>query len=190
MACSAAFKLAQRSRYHLVGPLTHRRQLRCFTWHHHFVQQAGAGVSRLRHCRALTVAMALRNESKEERAARKQAVKAEKAAKRERKQGIIPDDYGQKECSLCQKNVDLLIRRAHQIPSETDSSKQLYSSNKTTYLGAIRGQGNQHQFCNLPAALSCRCSALLMSWQSSRVHAAVTAISDKCVSCLLQVSNL
>ncbi|KAK9799823.1 hypothetical protein WJX73_005191 [Symbiochloris irregularis] len=54
--------------------------------------------------------MALRNESKEDRAARKQAVKEVKAAKKERKQGIIPEDYGQKECTLCQKKVDLLIR--------------------------------------------------------------------------------
>ena len=54
--------------------------------------------------------MALRNESKEERAARKEATKQEKAAKRERKQGNIPEDYGQKECDLCQRKRDLLIR--------------------------------------------------------------------------------
>ena len=56
------------------------------------------------------LAMALRNESKEERAARKQAIKEEKAAKRERKQGIVPEDYGQKPCDLCEKQSDLLIR--------------------------------------------------------------------------------
>lgn len=54
--------------------------------------------------------MALRNESKAERASRKQAIKEEKAAKRERKQGNIPEEYGRKDCDLCSKSVDLLIR--------------------------------------------------------------------------------
>lgn len=51
-----------------------------------------------------------RNESSEERAARKALVKEEKAARRARKEGNVPEEYGQKNCELCSKLKDLLIR--------------------------------------------------------------------------------
>lgn len=54
---------------------------------------------------------ALRNETPEQRAARKEQIKAQKADKRARREGHVPDEYGQKQCSLCNQLKDLLIRR-------------------------------------------------------------------------------
>lgn len=54
---------------------------------------------------------ALRNETPEQRAARKEQIKAQKADKRARREGHVPDEYGQKQCSLCIQLKDLLIRR-------------------------------------------------------------------------------
>lgn len=54
--------------------------------------------------------MALRNETLEQRASRKEQVKLQKADKRARREGHIPDDYGQKPCTLCKQQKDLLIR--------------------------------------------------------------------------------
>eukprot|EP01024_Parvocaulis_polyphysoides_P053708 TRINITY_DN5367_c0_g1_i2.p2 TRINITY_DN5367_c0_g1~~TRINITY_DN5367_c0_g1_i2.p2 ORF type:complete len:128 (-),score=16.56 TRINITY_DN5367_c0_g1_i2:107-490(-) len=51
-----------------------------------------------------------RGESPEEKAARKAAVKAQKAQKRAKKQGLGDPTTGQKECDLCKKGRDLLIR--------------------------------------------------------------------------------
>lgn len=56
------------------------------------------------------MASALRNETREQRAARKEEVKREKAEKRARREGYIPEGYGQKDCDLCQQKKDLLIR--------------------------------------------------------------------------------
>lgn len=56
------------------------------------------------------MASALRNETREQRAARKEEVKKEKAEKRARREGYIPEGYGQKDCDLCQQKKDLLIR--------------------------------------------------------------------------------
>ncbi len=51
-----------------------------------------------------------RNESPEARAARKALVKEEKQARRARREGDVPEEYGQKNCELCHKMKDLLIR--------------------------------------------------------------------------------
>ena len=56
------------------------------------------------------MAFALRNETPEQRAARKEQVKQQKADKRARREGHVPDSYGQKLCTLCQQHKDLLIR--------------------------------------------------------------------------------
>lgn len=56
------------------------------------------------------MASALRNETREERAARKELVKTQKAEKRARREGHGPEDYGQKACGLCHQQKDLLIR--------------------------------------------------------------------------------
>lgn len=56
------------------------------------------------------MASALRNETPEQRKARKEEVKAQKADKRARREGHVPDDYGQKSCTLCKQQKDLLIR--------------------------------------------------------------------------------
>lgn len=57
-----------------------------------------------------TMASALRNETPEQRKARKDEVKAQKADKRARREGHVPDDFGQKPCSVCKEQKDLLIR--------------------------------------------------------------------------------
>ena len=57
------------------------------------------------------MASALRNETPEQRAARKEQIKAQKADKRARREGHVPHEYGQKQCSLCNQLKDLLIRR-------------------------------------------------------------------------------
>eukprot|EP01023_Acetabularia_acetabulum_P010060 TRINITY_DN14589_c0_g1_i6.p5 TRINITY_DN14589_c0_g1~~TRINITY_DN14589_c0_g1_i6.p5 ORF type:complete len:146 (+),score=19.60 TRINITY_DN14589_c0_g1_i6:50-439(+) len=51
-----------------------------------------------------------RGESIEERSARKAAVKLQKAEKRAKKQGLGDPKIGQKDCDLCSKGRDLLIR--------------------------------------------------------------------------------
>ena len=51
-----------------------------------------------------------RNETPEQRAARKEHVKQEKAQKRARRQGEVEEGYGSKDCSLCHSSKDLLIR--------------------------------------------------------------------------------
>ena len=56
------------------------------------------------------MASALRNETLEQRKARKDEIKAQKADKRARREGHVPDYYGQKPCSLCKHKKDLLIR--------------------------------------------------------------------------------
>lgn len=56
------------------------------------------------------MASALRNETREERVARKELVKKEKAEKRARREGHVPEEYGQKPCGLCHQKRDLLIR--------------------------------------------------------------------------------
>lgn len=61
------------------------------------------------------MASALRNETPEQRKARKDEVKAQKAEKRARREGHVPDDYGQKPCSLCEQQKDLLIRQGNSI---------------------------------------------------------------------------
>ena len=60
-----------------------------------------------------TMASALRNETPEQRKARKEEVKAQKADKRARREGHVPDDYGQKPCSICKQQKDLLIRQVN-----------------------------------------------------------------------------
>ena len=57
------------------------------------------------------MATTLRKETPEQRAARKEQIKAQKADKRARREGHVPDEYGQKQCSLCNQLKDLLIRR-------------------------------------------------------------------------------
>eukprot|EP01025_Chloroclados_australasicus_P025650 TRINITY_DN2559_c0_g1_i3.p4 TRINITY_DN2559_c0_g1~~TRINITY_DN2559_c0_g1_i3.p4 ORF type:complete len:153 (-),score=21.75 TRINITY_DN2559_c0_g1_i3:416-874(-) len=51
-----------------------------------------------------------RGETPEEKAARKAAVKVMKAEKRAKKHGIGEPTIGQKDCDLCKKGKDLLIR--------------------------------------------------------------------------------
>ena len=76
---------------------------------------------------ATVVSMARdRNESPEDRAARKALVKEEKAARRARREGDVPDDYGQKNCELCHKMKDLLIRSATPPSLFTASSRNFY----------------------------------------------------------------
>ena len=65
-----------------------------------------------------TMASALRNETPEQRKARKEEVKAQKADKRARREGHVPEDYGQKACSICKQQKDLLIR-CEQTPEWT-----------------------------------------------------------------------
>ena len=59
------------------------------------------------------MASALRNETPEQRKARKEEVKAQKADKRARREGHVPDNYGQKPCSICKQQKDLLIRQGN-----------------------------------------------------------------------------
>lgn len=55
--------------------------------------------------------MSKRNESKEERAARKEAVKRAKAVRRARREGTHQDpDAGRKHCDVCHGAKDMLIR--------------------------------------------------------------------------------
>ena len=54
--------------------------------------------------------MSKRNETLEERAARKAEVKQQKAEKKARREGYVEVDYGRKPCTLCQQPKDLLIR--------------------------------------------------------------------------------
>ena len=54
--------------------------------------------------------MSKRNETLEERAARKAEVKQQKAEKKARREGHVEEDYGRKPCTLCQQSKDLLIR--------------------------------------------------------------------------------
>ena len=54
--------------------------------------------------------MSKRNETPEERAARKEAVKQQKAEKKARREGHVDEGYGQKLCTVCDKPKDLLIR--------------------------------------------------------------------------------
>ena len=61
------------------------------------------------------MASTLRNETPEQRKARKDEVKAQKAEKRARREGHVPDDYGQKPCSVCKQQKDLLIRQGNSI---------------------------------------------------------------------------
>ena len=56
-----------------------------------------------------------RNETAEERAARKELVKQQKAEKKARREGKGEEGYGQKPCSLCHQQKDLLIRHACRI---------------------------------------------------------------------------
>eukprot|EP01024_Parvocaulis_polyphysoides_P044272 TRINITY_DN40761_c0_g2_i1.p2 TRINITY_DN40761_c0_g2~~TRINITY_DN40761_c0_g2_i1.p2 ORF type:complete len:162 (-),score=23.48 TRINITY_DN40761_c0_g2_i1:177-662(-) len=51
-----------------------------------------------------------RGETAEEKAARKAAAKLQKAEKRAKKQGLGDPRIGQKDCDLCHKGRDLLIR--------------------------------------------------------------------------------
>lgn len=57
-------------------------------------------------------AMSKRNESGEERAIRKDLVKQQKAEKKARREGKGGEGYGQKPCTLCHQEKDLLIRHA------------------------------------------------------------------------------
>ncbi|KAG2453399.1 hypothetical protein HYH02_001623 [Chlamydomonas schloesseri] len=54
--------------------------------------------------------MGRRNETEEERAERKAALKAAKAAKRDERQGLGDPEKGRKPCSLCGRSRDLLVR--------------------------------------------------------------------------------
>lgn len=74
-----------------------------------FAQRSPATLARTlqRH----TMASALRNETPEQRKARKEEIKAQKADKRARREGHVPDDYGQKPCNICKQQKDLLIRQ-------------------------------------------------------------------------------
>lgn len=51
-----------------------------------------------------------RGETEEERRARKEAVKAQKAQRRLQRQGQQEPDVGRKPCDLCQRMADTLIR--------------------------------------------------------------------------------
>lgn len=54
--------------------------------------------------------MGRQNETEEQKAARKQAKKASKEARRLQRQGLGSPDLGQKPCTLCGRQRDLLIR--------------------------------------------------------------------------------
>lgn len=54
--------------------------------------------------------MSKRNETAEERAARKELVKQQKAEKKARREGHVDESYGQKQCTMCEQSKDLLIR--------------------------------------------------------------------------------
>ena len=54
--------------------------------------------------------MSKRNETAEDRAARKELVKQQKAEKKARREGHVDESYGQKQCTLCEQPKDLLIR--------------------------------------------------------------------------------
>lgn len=56
------------------------------------------------------VPMSKRNETAEERAARKEMVKQQKAEKKARREGHVDESYGQKPCTRCEQPKDLLIR--------------------------------------------------------------------------------
>ena len=60
----------------------------------------------------LCMSSALRHETDEDRKARKERVKADKQAKRARRQGFVPEGFGNKPCTICSKGADLLIRYA------------------------------------------------------------------------------
>lgn len=74
----------------------------------HLCKQPPTVTPRVHLARAM--ATALRNETPEQRTARKEQIKAQKADKRARREGHVPDEYGQKQCSLCNQLKDLLIR--------------------------------------------------------------------------------
>jgi len=54
--------------------------------------------------------MSKRTESAEERSLRKELVKQQKAEKKARREGRGEEGYGQKPCTLCHQQKDLLIR--------------------------------------------------------------------------------
>ncbi|KAL4436549.1 hypothetical protein ABPG75_003688 [Micractinium tetrahymenae] len=54
--------------------------------------------------------MSKRGETPEERKARKEAVKASKAARRAQREGAADEDVGRKPCDLCSQPKDTLIR--------------------------------------------------------------------------------
>ncbi|GLC46281.1 hypothetical protein PLESTF_001774700 [Pleodorina starrii] len=76
-----------------------------------FYVDSGSAASQGRaRTRRAPIIMARRNETDEERAARKAATKAAKAEKRAERQGLGDPAKGRKPCSLCGRPRDLLIR--------------------------------------------------------------------------------
>jgi hypothetical protein len=61
--------------------------------------------------------MARRQETQEAKAERKAAKKAVKEAKRMQRQGISTVPVGQRPCTLCSRERDLLVRWVIKIPS-------------------------------------------------------------------------
>eukprot|EP00959_Pyramimonas_sp_CCMP1952_P346643 7260187-Pyramimonas_sp.AAC.1 len=66
--------------------------------------------SRVRMDNAELSTSAKSRHTEEEKAARKEAKKAQKALARAKREGNAPESAGQKPCDLCERGVDLLIR--------------------------------------------------------------------------------
>lgn len=66
--------------------------------------------ARSSRARTLLQPMARRNEAPEERLARKAAQRADKQSKRLQRAGLGDPTLGQKDCTLCGRGRDLLIR--------------------------------------------------------------------------------
>lgn len=80
--------------------------------------------------------MSKRNESQEERATRKNLVKQQKSDKKARREGRLDDNYGQKPCTLCDEQKDLLIRCGLQCTFKTFMVKPLLSLEAILAAGA------------------------------------------------------
>ena len=107
---------------------------------------------RVLHPRRLSttrISMSKRNETAEERAARKELVKQQKAEKKARREGHVDAAYGRKECTLCEEPKDLLIRWSlapiiHQITHSFNQmthaswpSCELHSCSKSLFLALL-----------------------------------------------------
>ena len=88
---------------------------------------------RLQGSRGMTAAAkSKRNETVEERAARKELVKQQKAEKKARREGKGDEGYGQKPCTLCHQQKDLLIRHACLTQSRAYFADKFIAKQKTT----------------------------------------------------------